>query len=80
MAKARIAPFPTAADQRALGLLGMLVASLPPQRRAFIRDAVVVTATATFREGPDRQGILTLVDGAFDAIEGRGQAGDREGS
>ena len=79
MAKVRIAPSP--ADQRhheALGLLGMLVAALPPQRRAFLRDAVGVTATATYPEGPDRQAVLTLVDRAFEAIEGCGQASDRE--
>lgn len=79
MAKARVAPSP--ADQRnteALGLLGMIVASLPPQGRAFIRSSVTVTAAAAIKEEPDRAVILAMVARAFDAIEGCDLAGDRE--
>lgn len=60
-----------------LGPLGSIVWALPSTRRAVLRDAVRVTATAAIAREIDRTVMLQMIDTAFDEIEAAAQADEQ---
>jgi hypothetical protein len=79
MAARRMAatPAPSDARQRALGGLGLVVASLQPLARAFLREAIAMSVAASVAKR-DRGLMFRAIEKAFVEIEATCRPDDQE--